>query len=371
MNSAVAAIVRAATSSPAKTNCEKALREAGVLPPQEERRVDSNGDPDVSALLLLDAPPVQRELTGAMIDTQLDGLDKDLRRSGSKGKLVRAQFRSQRGPGAMTWLSAPPGQISPTNAAIMVMVSVMVDPYRLSGDTCPFSRENRCGATDGPTCVHAIGCPHQHIRGHVATHTQLKRCLQRSLTRCNASWWTNEDTSVFRKSGFKMDTVLAPGALSLASDEEYAMKGVLLDNSIRAPTARIYLDPPARDGKGAAFESGFAAKKGEKDKIKHYITDSQSFDTDRWVLVPFVQESFGRFGKAALNFIRILASHSAACRGGNVAVIQRRQGIITRQILTQLSLCLARELGERVQAYMRGAIMAGRRTDPVSALLRP
>ena len=87
--------------------------------------------------------------------------------------------------------------------------------------------------------------------------------------------------------------------------------------------------------------------------------------------MPFVQESFGRFGKAALNFIRILASHSAACRGGNVAVIQRRQGIITRQILTQLSLCLARELGERVQAYMRGAIMAGRRTDPVSALLRP
>src|SRR6476646_8843213 len=36
MNSAVAAIVRAATYSPAKTNCEKALREAGVLPSQEE-----------------------------------------------------------------------------------------------------------------------------------------------------------------------------------------------------------------------------------------------------------------------------------------------------------------------------------------------
>jgi len=369
MNSAVAAIVRAATSSPAKTNCEKALREAGVLPSQEERRVDSNGDPDVSALLLLDAPPVQRELTGEMIDAQLDGLDKDLRRSGSKGKLVRAQFRSQRGPGAMTWLRAPPGQITPANAAIMIMVSVMVDPYRLSGTTCPFSRENRCGATDGPTSVHAIGCPHQHIRGHVATHTQMKRCLQRSLTSCNASWWTNEDTSVFRKPGFKMDTVLAPGALSLASDEEYAMKGVLLDNSIRAPTAGKYLE--AGEGKGAAFESGFAAKKGEKDKIKHYITESQSFDTDRWVLVPFVQESFGRFGKAALNFVRILASHSAACRGGNVEVIQRRQGIITRQILTQLSLCLARELAERVQAYMRGAIMAGRRTDPVSALLRP
>jgi hypothetical protein len=43
--------------------------------------------------------------------------------------------------------------------------------------------------------------------------------------------------------------------------------------------------------------------------------------------------------------------------------------VISRQIMAELSLCLARELGERVCAYVRGAIMAGRTVDPVSALL--
>jgi hypothetical protein len=85
--------------------------------------------------------------------------------------------------------------------------------------------------------------------------------------------------------------------------------------------------------------------------------------------VPFVQESYGRFGEAALGFISLVASHSAACRGGNKKVILRRRGIISRQIMAELSLCLARELGERVCAYVRGAIMAGRTVDPVSALL--
>jgi hypothetical protein len=33
--------------------------------------------------------------------------------------------------------------------------------------------------------------------------------------------------------------------------------------------------------------------------------------------------------------------------------------------MAELSLCLARELGERVCAYVRGAIMAGRTMNPV------
>ena len=37
----------------------------------------------------------------------------------------------------------------------------------------------------------------------------------------------------------------------------------------------------------------------------------------------------------------------------------------------EMSLSLARELGERVCAYVRGALMAGRHVDPVSALLHP
>jgi hypothetical protein len=119
-------------------------------------------------------------------------------------------------------------------------------------------------------------------------------------------------------------------------------------------------------GKGAAYESGYAAQVGEKEKAAHY---KDTFDPDRWVLVPFVQESFGRFGSEALRFMGQVASHSAACRGGNKKVILRRSGIIARQIAAELSLCLARELGERVCAYVRGSIMAGRSVDPVSALL--
>jgi hypothetical protein len=52
---------------------------------------------------------------------------------------------------------------------------------------------------------------------------------------------------------------------------------------------------------------------------RHY---KNKFNADRWILVPFVQESYGRVGSAAVRFVRILASHSAACRGGNNEVIK-------------------------------------------------
>ena len=309
--------------------------------------------------------PAQKQLTEALVDTQLEQLNKDLRRSGRAGMLVEAQLRSQRGPGAMDWSHAQPGRINSVNAAIMVLVALLVDPYRISGSTCPYS--NSCGAVDGPSCVHAIGCPHQNLRGHNATHTQQKRALQQVLTRCHAAWWTNEDRSPFNQPGYKMDTVVAPGALSLANDEEFALKGVLVDNTVRAPTTAKYMTPVATKGKGSAFESGFAAKMGDKDKEAHY---KGKFNVDRWILVPFAQESFGRFGDAALRFIAVVASHSAKCRGGNRKVIARRAGIIGKQIRGEMSLSLARELSERVCAYVRGSIMAGRSTDPVSALLR-
>ena len=85
---------------------------------------------------------------------------------------------------------------------------------------------------------------------------------------CNAAWWSNEDTSVFLKPGFKMDTVVAPGALSLARDEEFALKGVLVDTTIRAPTAVTYLNPGSAKDKGAAYEAGYAAKQGAKAKLR-------------------------------------------------------------------------------------------------------
>ena len=260
----------------------------------------------------------------------------------------------------MDWLQARLGSISAAAAVIRALMAVGVDPFRLDGDTCPFGGAKCCA---GPTCVHAVGCDKQHLRGKNPTHTQQKRAMQRMLLQHHAGWFTNEDSSPFTVPGKTMDTVVAPGALSLAAAEEFALKGVLVDTTIRTPTVARYMDPV----KGAADVSGFATKKAERDKE---LTYKGMFDADRWILVTFAQESFGRFGEQALGFVGVLASHSAACRGGDAEVIKRRTGIIRRSILTEFSVCLAKELGERVLAYVRGAIMAGRSADPVSALLR-
>ena len=364
-NSALAAIARAAAVSPAKTICETHLCEAGILsaPLPLEVSQSDNGDGTAGgqapAKKKPPPPPVQQTLTDMLVESQLDCLDKDLRRSGAAGKLVRAQLRSQRGPGALAWLGAQPDRISPAGAVIMLLVAVMVDPFNVDGATCPFGAD----CVDGPTCVHAIGCHRQHLRGHNVVHKQQKRTLQRLLLQCHAGWISNEDASIFRVANRRMDTVVAPGALMLASEEEYTLKGVMLDTSICAPTMAKYTTPT----KGSADVSGYAAQQVEEYKIRHY---KDTFDADRWILVPFVQESYGRVGKAALRFVGILASHSAACRGGNKEVIRRRANIIRRQIMAELNLGLARETSERVLEYVRGAIMAGRSTDPVSALLR-
>lgn len=363
VHAALAAIVSAAASSPAKINCEKKLCDEGILPPLAWCRGEPRGNQGNTQTPKEEPPPVQSSLTSALVDAQLAGLEKDLRRSGDAGKLVQAQLRSQRGAGAMAWLGAPAGRVSSVGAVIMVLVAVMVDAYRLDGDVCPFGGANCRGR---PTCVHAIGCHRQHLRGNNGTHTQQKRALQRVLLRCHAAWVSNEDASVFNVANKRIDTVVAPGALMLAEKEEFALKGVLLDTTIRTPTLPTYLHPAS--GKSSAEVSGFAARKAEKDKAAHY---KDTFDRDRWVLVTFAQESFGRFGKEALDFVGVLASHSAACRGGDESVILRRASIVRRQIIMEMSLALARELSERVQAYVRGSIIAGRSVDPVSLLLRP
>jgi hypothetical protein len=76
---------------------------------------------------------------------------------------------------------------------------------------------------------------------------------------------------------------------------------------------------PAKN-KGAAYESGFAAKLGEKEKTDHY---KGTFDADRWLLVPLLQESYGSFVEATLGFVSLVASHLTACRGGT-----RRQSLV-------------------------------------------
>jgi hypothetical protein len=172
-------------------------------------------------------------------------------------------------------------------------------------------------------------------------------------------WFTTEDASPFFVTDRRMDIVVAPQAMALACEEEFGLKGILIDHTVRCPTMPTYVQRAAR-------EVGWLAKRAEKEKRKHYAC---TFDTERFVLVPFVQETFGRMGAAAVNFVLMLASHSAACLGGNQAVVSKRTGVFRRLIVTELSLSLAREQPERVCAYVRSAAMMGRRMRPVSALL--
>ena len=130
---------------------------------------------------------------------------------------------------------------------------------------------------------------------------------------------------------------------------------------MRAPTANKYLA-----GKpNAATKDGHTADVGEKEKIDHHDGALSS----SWVFVPFVQESYGRLGSQACQFVKDLAMHSALCAGGRGAQIKRRAAATKKQIVTALSRSLAQELAERIIAYVRGAEMLGCVTRPVSALL--
>jgi hypothetical protein len=237
----------------------------------------------------------------------------------------------------------------------MLLVNLFVDGWRISGDACPWKCSN-----DAPTCTHAISCCAQHIRGHNATHTGQKRCLQRLLRSHHVSAVRNEDASIFKRPGLRADTVIDPGCLHFAGDT-YKGKGVVLDTTVRAPTASKYLAGKSN----AATTDGHTADVGEKEKIVHHDGALSS----SWVFVPFVQESYGRLGTQASRFVKDLAMHSALCAGGRGAQIKRRAAANKKGIVAALSRSLALELAERVIAYVRGAAMLGCAARPVSALL--
>jgi hypothetical protein len=196
--------------------------------------------------------------------------------------------------------------------------------------------------------------------------------MMRLLRQYHVRWFTAEDAAPFCVTDRRMDIVVAPGCMQLACEEEFGLKGVLIDHTVRCPTVSSYLPK-------AAEKAGYAAKIAEKQKRVHYEGRAGSkrggalpctFDKDRFVLVPFVQESYGRFGNSACKFVGVLASHAAACLGGSQKVVEKRAGVYSRQIMTELSLALAREMAERVLAYVRCAALMGRNRHPVSALLR-
>ena len=194
--------------------------------------------------------------------TDANAGDPLLRQQHTAGKRALAQLRSQRAPGAMSWLSVSVGEtaMSTTAAATMLLVNLFVDGWSIRGDTCSW----KC-SSDAPTCTHAISCRAQHIRGHNATRTGQKRYLQRLLRSHHVSAVRNEDASIFKRPGLRADTVIDPGCLHFGGDA-YKGKGVVLDTTVRAPTANKYLA-----GKpNAATKDGHTADVGEKEKIDHH-----------------------------------------------------------------------------------------------------
>jgi hypothetical protein len=336
----------------------------GRRPGPAQARSDDD-DPDFAAGGDSDPEQLrpQHELTRCLVRRQRDALHAELARGGLTGRLVAAQLHSQSGPGALSWVDAAQGLVTMHTlpAITFLLITLMVEPWRVGGATCPFCNLGADKAA-GPTCVHILGCSRQHDRGCMATHTQVKRGLQALLARHHAPWFVNENPACFTVPDRKADTSLAQGSLALASKEAWRSKGHILDSSVRSPTVMKVLAPR----RGSAVRKGLAAAVGEDEKVKHH---SGTFDESRWVFHPIVQESFGRFGASARAFIKQLACHSAACGGGGAAVVRRRRGIAMRRIVCTMSSTLVRELAERVLAFVTSAVKKGRPIRPVSRLL--
>jgi hypothetical protein len=150
--------------------------------------------------------------------------------------------------------------------------------------------------------------------------------------------------------------------MALCATKDLRHKGLIYDNSIRCPTTAKYLGGSVN----AATTAGVAAAAGERDKLDHH---HGRFNERSWHFVPFVQESSGRMGERAVAAVRELAFHSAQCSGGSQDEIARRRARLVVHIRSDLSITLARELAERIFAYVRGAVHEGRAVYPVSALL--
>ena len=94
------------------------------------------------------------------------------------------------------------------------------------------------------------------------------------------------------------------------------------------------------------------------------------YAADRQKLVPLIQETYGRMGKAGVMLFKRLATHSARCRDGSERQVQRKRVSLHADCHTEMSVALARELAERLCAYAYHAHGLGRRSSPASLQLQ-
>ena len=288
---------------------------------------------------------------------------------GPAGRAAQAQLRSQRGKSALSGLTAAPG-VAPMHGmavATVMLTALFVDAWGVQprdGALCPnVLCKAHLNYSCGPTTAHAMSCHWQVDRGYNSTHLTQKRCLQKLLREHAVPWVTNEDASMFLRADRRADTAVARGSMHMARDAKLQHLGVVLDTTVRAPILATHLAPKRVN---AANTDGYAAQKGEEEKRVHH---KGCLDDSQWRLVPFAQETFGRLGIEASNFLRQLAAHAAACKGGTSIIIRRRAGIVLRRLVVRLSASLHAEQAERVFAYVRNARHKGWVVRPVSAHL--
>jgi hypothetical protein len=248
------------------------------------------------------------------------------------------------------------------------MMALGLQPFKLRTEVCPFNCCKQGVSTtvaQGAFCLHALICRTQdQYWGKHQTHTTVKRVLQYLLRVFNVNGVLNEQEAIFTRAGLRADTTVQPGALLLACDAGYREgKGACIDNRVCSPVAEEYIHA---SGGSAWATDGYAAQEGERLKDRHY---AGGLEERRWVLVPFVQECFGRLGVRALTFLREVAWHSASCRGGDRQAIVARRAVALQQMMGALSVTMARCSAERVLAYVRAAAQKGVRASATSSAL--
>jgi hypothetical protein len=359
----ITAATTAVSPAPTRTNICAGLQQdgdGGGPTDEGEARDDAEREAASSETEREKEGSVQSVLSKRVAKQQEKELHEELLALGEAGKVKLAQLRSQRGRGAMAWLDATPQQCSMGRAAAAgYLLTILCVEWGAEGTTCPY---NACNSRSGPTSVHAVGCHRQHIHGMNATHLGMKRKVQDLLRRHHVSDFTNEDDTVFKVVNKRADTAIHRRGMALAATRRLRLMGFVLDTSLTCPTCPTFVNRPRQD---SAHEDGLAARLREVEKHRLYDDAVHDF----WKVVPLVHESYGRMGRETEQFLRELAAHSAACEGGSAGVIARRQAVLYKCIVRELSVTLMQEIAERILAYMRGAALAGRALRPVSHLL--
>jgi hypothetical protein len=267
------------------------------------------------------------------------------------GVMALAQLRSQSAQAALGWLSTLLVTFDTPTMAVALLNALMVDSWVIVGG-CPYS--DACGGAKA-TCLHAWSCSAQHRFGNNQVHTHMKRTWQAQLRQHHVPRVDNEVVEIFTAADRRADTVVRCGAMGCGR-ADLQRKGVVFDTSVCSVAAAAYLRPRAAN---SATQSGFAAARREAEKDAHH---RGTLDQRRWVFAPVVQESSGRLGRGFATWVRILAKHAAVCKGGSTGLITRNTARLASRIREKLSSELAWAQAQRVQAYVRGARLAGRDT---------